>query len=88
MKERANRSRDALRGIGIGLVTALVATVLGCVGYVDGGYGADVYVPGPDVVIFGGGFDHDRGREVHDYSHRGVESRRVAHPSFDRGGHR
>ena len=75
--------------IKIGLGVALLATLLGCVGYVDGGYGGSVYVPGPDVVLFGGGFDHDRGHEVHDYGRRGSESRGEAHGGRgDRGGHR
>ena len=57
---------------------ALLSTLTGCVGYVDGGYGGAVVVPGPpDVFLFGGGYD--RGRDVHDYSHRGSESRAVAH---------
>jgi hypothetical protein len=65
-----------LGGIKIGLGTALLVTLLGCVGYVDGGGGA-VVVPGPDVTIFGGGFD--RGHAVRDYSHRGAVSRGFAH---------
>ena len=62
-------------GLGIALLTALT----GCVGYVDGGYrgGVVVVAPEPDVVVFGGGFE--RGRDVHYYSHRGAESRAVAH---------
>jgi hypothetical protein len=66
-------------GLAIGLLTALT----GCVGFVGGGYGGEVVVPGPDVFLFGGGYD--RGRDVHDYSRRGGESRAVAHPSG--GGH-
>jgi hypothetical protein len=31
----------------------------------------------PDVYLFGGGYDH--GRDVHNYSHRGAESRGAAH---------
>jgi hypothetical protein len=54
--------------LGIALMTALA----GCVGYVDGGGGA-VVVPGPDVFLFGGGYD--RGYDAHAYSHRGFESR-------------
>jgi len=50
----------------------------GCVGYVDGDrYGGAVVVPGPDLYIFGGGYD--RGYDEHRYSHRGYESRSVAH---------
>ena len=40
-------------------------------------------VPGPDVYLFGGGYD--RGRYVHGYSDRGAASRAAAHPSA--GGH-
>jgi hypothetical protein len=65
-------------GLGIGLGLGLVAALTGCVGYVDGGYGAAVVVPAPDMYFYGGSFE--RGREVHDYSHRGFESRAVAHP--------
>jgi hypothetical protein len=67
--------------LGLVLLTALT----GCVGYVDGGGGAVIAAPGPDVVLFGGGFD--RGRDVRAYSHRGAESRAVAHGG-GRGGRR
>jgi len=69
--------------LGLVLLTALT----GCVGYVDGGYGGAVVVaPEPDVVLFGGGFD--RGRDVRAYSHRGAESRGVAHGGGGRDGRR
>jgi hypothetical protein len=56
--------------LGIVLLTALI----GCVGYVDGGYGGGaVIVPGPDVYLFGGGYD--RGGDARGYSHRGAASR-------------
>jgi hypothetical protein len=58
---------------------ALLAGVTGCVGYVDGGYGGAVVVPAPDLYFYGGSYE--RGREVRDYSHRGFESRAVAHPA-------
>jgi hypothetical protein len=38
-----------------------------------------VVVAEPDVYVFGGGYEG--GRDVHDYSHRGSESRAVAHPA-------
>lgn len=63
--------------IKIGGGIALLATLMGCVGYVGPDGGAVVEAPGPDVYLFGGGFD--RGRDVHAYSHRGFASRAVAH---------
>ena len=71
-----------MRNVKIGLGIALMASVMGCVGYVDSGYSGTVVVPGPPSVYFWGG-DYDRGRDVHVYSHRGYESRATAH----RGGH-
>jgi hypothetical protein len=68
----------------IGLGIALLAAFTGCVGYVDGGYyGGPVVVPGPAVYFYGGGYE--RGHDVRVYSHRGAESRAVAHPG-GRGG--
>jgi len=64
--------------IKLALGIAMVVALTGCVGYVDGGYGGAVVVPGPDVYVFGGGYE--RGRDVRAYSHRGMESRQVAHP--------
>jgi hypothetical protein len=55
----------------------------GCVGYVDGG-GVDVVAPGPDVYLFGGGYD--RGRDVHAYSARGHASIGAAHGFGGHGG--
>jgi hypothetical protein len=66
--------------IKIGLGMALLASVLGCVGYVDGGYGGAVIVPGPVDVGFYGGPYFERGRDVRIYSNRGVQSRAAAHP--------
>ena len=85
---RMKRSRRPLAWTRIGLGIVLSATLMGCVGYVDGGYGGAVVVPGPDVVFLGGGYE--RGRDVRGYSHRGAESRGAAHPSGGgaRGGKR
>jgi hypothetical protein len=85
---RMNQANGPVNRIKIGLGIALLATLTGCVGYVDGGYvgggyGGAVVVAEPDVYIFGGGYE--RGRDVHDYSHRGAESHAAAHPSG--GGH-
>lgn len=77
-KVRMNKANALVDRIKIGLGIALVAALTGCVGYVDGGgYGGAVVVPGPDVFLFGGGYD--RGRDVHGYSQRGSASRAVAH---------
>jgi hypothetical protein len=56
-----------------------LGALTGCVGYVDGGYGGAVVVPGPDVGVYGGFYD--RGRDVHAYHDRGFRSRAIAHPS-------
>ncbi|MGA2173679.1 MAG: hypothetical protein ABSH38_01730 [Verrucomicrobiota bacterium] len=74
-----NKTNGPVDRIKIGLGTALLVALTGCVGYVEGGYGGAVVVPGPDVYVFGG--DFGRGRDVRDYSHRGVVSRAVAHPA-------
>ena len=75
-----NQANGSVDRIKIGLGIALLASLMGCVGYVDGGYyGGPVVVPGPNVYFWGG--DYDRGRDVHIYSHRGYESRAVAHPA-------
>ena len=77
----------AIVDLKVGRWRTLAATALtGCLGFVGGGgdYGGEVVVPEPDLVIFGGGYD--RGRDVHDYSHRGHESREVAHPAARGGG--
>ena len=61
--------------IKIGLGIAVLASAAGCVGYVDGGYGGAVVVPGP---VFYGGFEARPVVRV--YSDRGYRSRGVAHP--------
>ena len=76
-----NKAKGLVNQIKIGLGVALVATLTGCVGFVDGGGdygGGGVVVAGPDLFLFGGGYD--RGRDVHNYSQRGFESRAVAYP--------
>ena len=78
-----NKANGPVDRIKMGLGIALLAALMGCVGYVGGGYGGAVVVPEPDVYLFGGGYE--RGRDVHAYSHRGSESRAVAHPA-DAGG--
>jgi hypothetical protein len=67
-----------INGVKVGLAMLVLAASSGCVGYVDGGYGGTVVVPGPDVGIYGG--FHDRGADVHAYHDRGIRSRGIAHP--------
>lgn len=85
MKANQKQGDDMVYRIQIWVGIALLAIITGCVGYVDGGYGA-VVVPGPDVHFYGGFYE--RGRDVHVYSHRGYESRGAAHPSGGHGGRR
>ena len=74
-----NKTNGPVDRIKMGLGIALFAVLTGCVGYVDGGYGGAVVVAEPDVYVFGGGY-YEGGRDVRAYSHRGFESRAVAHP--------
>ena len=78
-KIRLNPRNGPITGIKIGLGMALVAALSGCVGWVDGGggYGGAVVVPGPDIYLFGGGYE--RGRDVREYSHRGFQSHATMH---------
>jgi hypothetical protein len=46
--QTANGPVDRIK---IGLGIALLAALTGCVGYVDGGYGGGVVVPGPDIFF-------------------------------------
>jgi hypothetical protein len=79
-----NQANATVDRIKIGLGIALLASLTGCVGYVDGGYyGGPGVVSGPNVSFWGG--DYDRGRDVHVYSQRGVASRAVAHPAARSG---
>ncbi len=78
---RARISRIKL-GLAIAALAVFTGSLTGCVGYADGGYGGPDY--GPDVYLFGGGYD--RGGDVHNYSHRGAESRSVAHSGGGHGG--
>jgi hypothetical protein len=87
MKINMNMANGPVDGIKIGLGMALLVALMGCVGYVGGGYGGTVIVPGPpDLFLFGGGYE--RGHDVHEYSHRGFESRAVAHPARREEGRR
>ena len=60
-------------GIRIALGMLVLVGLTGCIGVVDGrGHGA-VFVPGPEVTFYGGGYEH--GHEDRDYGRRGGESR-------------
>jgi len=84
---RTDKANGPSELIKLGLGMALLAALMGCVGYVGGPYGGAVVVPGPYVGVFGGGYE--RGRDVRAYSHRGVASRAAAHPGGGgRGGRR
>jgi hypothetical protein len=79
-----NKTTGLIDQIKMGLGIVLLATLMGCVGYVDGGYGGGgVVVADPDVYVFGGGY-YGGGHDIHAYSHRGAESRAVAHPPAHR----
>jgi hypothetical protein len=77
-KLRMNKAKALVDRIETGLGVVLLAASMGCVGYVHGGYGGAVVVPGPPVYVFEGSYETRR--EVHEYSHRGYESHVVAHP--------
>ena len=79
-----NKANGPVERIKIGLVIGLLVVLSGCAGFwVEEGYygyyGDAVMVSEPDLYLFGG--DYYRGRDAHNYSHRGSESRRAAHPS-------
>jgi hypothetical protein len=76
---RMNKGNGPVDRIKMGLGIVLLATLMGCVGYVDGGYGGAVVVADPDVYVFGGGY-YGGGHDIHAYSNRGAASRAVAHP--------
>ena len=88
---RMNKTNSLVDQIKMGLGIALLATLMGCVGYVGGGYdGGAVVVADPDVYVFGGGY-YGGGHDIHAYSQRGSASRAVAHPAavgHDGGGKR
>lgn len=86
-----NKANGPVDRIKMGLGIVLLATLTGCVGYVDGGYGGTVVVADPDVYVFGGGYYggggyYRGGHDIRDYSHRGSASRAVAHPVAGRPG--
>jgi len=67
-----NKASGPVDRIKMGLAIALSAALMGCVGYVGGGYGGAVVVPAPEVYFWGGAYET---YDVHVYSHRGFESR-------------
>ncbi len=76
-----SKSNILVKRIKLGLGILLLATLTGCIGYVGGGgdYGGGGWWGGPDIYVFGGGYDHDRGHDVRGYSARGAASRGAAH---------
>jgi hypothetical protein len=78
-----NKTTSRVDRIKLGLGIVLVVVSAGCIVPVGGGYGGPVIVPGPDLFLFGGGYD--RGHDVHAYSQRGFDSRAAAHGGG--GGH-
>ncbi len=79
LRPRTDRAARRAHPVQLGLGVLLLFSLVGCVGYVDGGYGGGaVVVPGPDYYFFGGGYEHRR--EIHEYHDRGAHSREVAHP--------
>ena len=81
-----NKANGPVERIKIGLVIGWLMAVTGCVGYVaEGYYGGGVVVPEPDQYLFGGVY-YD-GRDAHNYSHRGHESRNAAHSSVRNAAH-
>ena len=74
----------------IGRTTVYLSIVIltfmtGCIGWVggDGYYDGGVWVSGPDVYLFGGGYG--RGHDDRGYGQRGAASRGAAHSNS--GGH-
>jgi len=86
MKFHMNKAGGPIDRIKIGLTIAMLTALMGCVGYVGGGYGGAVIMPEPEVVLFGG--VRDRGPDVHAFSQRGVASRAMAHPASGGEGRR
>lgn len=79
-----NNANGAVDRIKVGLGIGLLAALTGCIGYVDGGYVEPAIWPEPPVVFLGGFYE--RGHDVHAYSHRGAESRAIAHRGEPRRG--
>lgn len=85
-----NKANGPMDRIKMGLGIALMAALMGCVGYMGEDYGGAVVVPDPDLYLFGGGYvggGYERGRDVRVYSHRGSESRASAHPATSSAAH-
>ena len=82
-----NKAKNLLGQIKIGLVIGLLTVLMGCAGYMGGGYyGRTVVMSEPDEYLFGGEYYY--GRDAYHYSHRGAESRGAVHSSGRQGGRR
>ena len=76
--QRLSMLYDSVAVVVMGGAFLFMVAFTECVGYVDGGGGGGaVVVSGPDLFLFGGGYDH--GHDERGYSHRGYESRSAAH---------
>ena len=78
-----NKAKGLVGRIKIGLVVGLLTALTGCAGYGGGPYYNEGVVVEPDMYLFGGYYDS--GRDAHNYSHRGSESRGAARPSGGKG---
>jgi hypothetical protein len=84
MENPMNKANCHVKRLNIKLLMVLLAALTGCGVYAVRGYdGGAVIVPEPDEYLFGGVY-YD-GRDAHDYSHRGHESRGAAHSREEHG---
>ena len=77
-----NKAKCLVDRIKIGLLIGLMTALTGCASYGGGPYYNEGVVVEPDVYLFGGYYD--RGRDAHNYSHRGSQSRGAAHSGGSR----
>ena len=70
MKINLSKASGPVDRIKIGLGIALLTVLMGCVGYVDGGYAAARWWCRGLICIFSAAA-YDRGRDVHAFSQRG-----------------
>ena len=78
-----NKAKGLVDRIKIGLLIGLLTALTGCGGYGGGPYYNERVVVEPDMYVFGGYYDN--GRDAHNYSHRGSQSRGAAHSGGSHG---